>query len=176
MRSKEKNSRLLSIIFCVFLLFLFLLVKYQGPVVVNSLYQNGRIDLLNTLTFAQGRQPLEFYSGQMEEFYLGPLGVLIAGIFLLFLSVNYLQGVSAAALAGIIFIFLVLTKFEVLFFPPYGELVAGPYAEASWLFRHSFDYAGLIQQDNFSQGGPKVYLFSVYPTIAALMMKFSPSE
>jgi len=64
-----------------------------------------------------------------------------------------------------------LPKFEILFFPPFGDSASGPFAEAIWLVKNSFNYVGLAKQPGFIDGGPKVYLFSIYPTFLALQMK-----
>jgi len=51
--------------------------------------------------------------------------------------------------------------------------MGGSLSEAVWLYRHNFDYVGLFQQKSSIYGGPKFFLFSLYPGLMALLMKIS---
>ena len=118
---------------------------------------------------------LTITSFMMENMVFGPLHMLIAG--LVFLGINwvYLKDVSLKKYFLAVFIFLCVTKFEILFWPPYGDSASGPCAEAIWLARHNFNYVSLAAQRSFLAGGPKVYLFSIYPAFLALLIKLIPN-
>lgn len=121
-------------------------------------------------------QSLEYYLGQIELLWWGPLLALWAAGLWGWVVLRYLTKVSAFRFGAAVFLFLLLSKFKVLFFPPYGgDTITGPFAEAVWLKRHQFDYAGLLQQPGYTQGGAKVYMLSFYPTLLAWQMTiFSP--
>ena len=160
----------------LFLSLLFLGTKYLGPRYIQHLYQNQEIDLFNIIIKAPSQHaPLSFYLGRIHEIIIGPFSQVFAGLFLLSLIYLYFRQVSLKIFALIIFIFLVITKYEVLTFPPYGDAIGGPFAEAIWLFQNSFNYQGLLNQPGYAAGGPKVYIFSIFPTYLALLMKCSPS-
>ncbi|MFA5088706.1 MAG: hypothetical protein WC552_06700 [Candidatus Omnitrophota bacterium] len=149
---------------------LFYLLKLQGAQAVGELYQQGRFDILNRLTGAQQQQVLGFYLGEMERKVLGPASVLGAGVLFMVFSLVFLQKASPVRFAIAVFIFFLLSKPEVLFFPPYGDAIGGPFAEGVWLFRNGFNYLGLFHEPRYIDGGPSVYVFSIYPTYLAILM------
>jgi len=175
MNLSKKQKDVVFGVLLVVLILSFFLVKFQSPQWIKSLYDNDSFGMLNRITSAEGQQSLDFYLGKAEDSLFGPLSILISMVFFLIFALRFFKGCRLWQFALAVFVFLVITKADVLSFPPYGELVAGPYAEATWLSNNSFDYVGLANEKNFSQGGPKVYLTSIYPTIAAFLMKISPT-
>ncbi len=154
-------------------------IQYKSPSFVESLYRNEKLSLLNNMTGVTTERRLEFYLGRAQETVFGPLSQLISGglltaFALLFLSSPVKRGAGFWGFWLAVFVYLILTKYNVLFFPPYGDAIGGPFAEAIWLKRHSFDYQGLFLQPGYAQGGARVYFFSIYPTFLALLMKMFP--
>ncbi|OGX07265.1 MAG: hypothetical protein A2Z88_06235 [Omnitrophica WOR_2 bacterium GWA2_47_8] len=119
--------------------------------------------------------PLNFYLGEAERLFFGPLGQIISGSLFLCFCLFYGKQLTPKVFGAAVFFYLLITKSEVLFFPPYGDAVGGPFLEAVWLSRHGFDYGGLFHQTGYALGGPKVYVFSIYPTFLALLLKLIPS-
>ena len=156
------------------LAFLSLALRFLGSQVVYALCDNYTFSILNILSGARGQHVPDFYVGRIQETIFGPLSVLASGLAFLFFALRYLKEANWKSFALCVFIYLLFAKFEILFFPPYGDSVSGPFVEAMWLSRHNFDYARLSQETLFIRGGPKVYLFSLYPTFIALLMKFVP--
>lgn len=151
---------------------LFCIVKFGGPFWVRTLFEHGKINFLNAFLSVSGEAPsLTLYLGLAEQNIFGPAGQVLAATSLILFSFFYLQRVSLVRFGICIFFFILATKAEVLFFPPYGDAIGGPFAEAWWLAQNNFDYAGLFHQPDFARGGPRVYLFSIYPTYVALWMK-----
>ena len=101
--------------------------------------------------------------------------MVLSGLALLLICRRYLNNSNGLVFGAVIFAYLLITKWEVLFFPPYGETGAGPLAEAIWLYRHHFDYVGLFHQNTYNSGGPKIYFFSIYPGFIALLLTLMPS-
>jgi len=131
---------------------------------------------LNNLLHVTGENTsLTYYLGWTYEKLLGPLSQMIAAITLGVLSLAYTKNITCKSFILIIFTFLLVLKWEVLFFPPYGDAIGGPFAEAIWLYQNNFNYAQLVQQPDYALGGPRVYVFSVYPTYLALWMKLISS-
>jgi hypothetical protein len=119
---------------------------------------------------------LEFYLGRAQETFFGPLAQIISGLLFCAFALLFLKGVNKRVFGVSVFIYLILTKFEVLFFPAYGDAIGGPFAEAIWLSRNSFDYIGLFKQPSYALGGPQVYVFSIYPAFLAILLKLIPSS
>lgn len=66
---------------------------------------------------------------------------------------------------------LLILGHEAIFFPPYWDSVLGLFAEASWLADHDFDYMALAyEQSGYVAGGPRVYFFSIYPSLQAMLL------
>lgn len=60
--------------------------------------------------------------------------------------------------------------------PSYWDGTLGPMAQAVWLHQNNFDYHALIHDvPGYYWGGPRVYLWSVYPPFLALMMRLTGS-
>lgn len=170
----KSNPFIFWIPFLVFLVLYFFL-KIISPVFIEKLYYQGSVELFNRLLGVVGEKSLEFYQGRLQEVFWGPFIQIISISLLIGFSLKYLQNVRLSIFACAVFLYLLITKFEVLFFPPYGETGAGPLAEAVWLYRHHFDYIALAHQPNVDQGGPKVYLFSLYPSFVAGLLTVLPS-
>jgi hypothetical protein len=113
--------------------------------------------------------------GQIDERVVGPLCELISGTLFAIFALLFLSTASARKFGIAVFAYLLLTKLEVLFFPPYGDAIGGPFAEAIWLKHNGLNYAGLLHQPGYAMGGPKVYFFSIYPTYLALTMMLIPN-
>ncbi|HSV44003.1 MAG TPA: hypothetical protein VLJ10_05550, partial [Candidatus Bathyarchaeia archaeon] len=149
---------------------LYAVVKYGGPVWVDHAFMHGQVSLLNNLFSLSEPRPLEFYLGTAQQEIFGPISQAIAAIVFILFSLRYLKGASLFRFIIWTGLFLLLTKPEVLGFPPYGDAIGGPFAEAIWLKSNHFNYAGLLQQPDYAAGGPRVYVFSIYPTYLALWM------
>lgn len=175
MRLSRRQQGILLGIVLVLLAAVFYLVKCKGYLLVEDLYHQGRYDFLNRITVSEGQPSLDYYQGKMEEEVWGPIYQTVAGLALLLFAVFFLRKSSLPVFALTIFVFLLMTKWEVLFFPPYGDAIGGPFAEGIWLAQNSFNYLGLAQQDGYMQGGPKVYVFTIFPTYLALGMTLIPS-
>lgn len=106
--------------------------------------------------------------------FSGTLQVVLSGLAFLILGRFYLSRVNGMIFGLSVFLFLLVTKWDILGTPPYGDSVGGPFVEAIWLYRHHFDYLGLAQQPGYIEGGAKVYLFCIYPTFLAILMKLIP--
>jgi hypothetical protein len=96
---------------------------------------------------------------------------VFSGLAFLFLGLRFLSQATFIKLVIFFFAYFLTTKWDILFFPPYGDSASGPMMEAVWLLHNHFDYIKLSQQPLFIVGGPKAYLFSLYPTLQALLMK-----
>lgn len=153
---------------------LYLIVKLVGPLLVVRLFDGNSWTLLNTLTTSHEQQTLDYYQGLMQDLVFGPIIQTLSFVLLALMLWRYCRNVSLKVFALIIFVFLLITKWEVLSFPPYGDAIGGPFAEALWLFEHNFDYVGLFHQPTFTVGGPRVYFFSIYPGFLALTLKVIP--
>lgn len=153
---------------------LFYLCKFYSPVYTQNLFQKQEFAFLNRIAQSEGTQSLDFYQGRVEEVIFGPLAQLLGGLLFAAFCFKISPSFGRKRFAWLIFIYLLITKFEVLFFPPYGDAVGGPFAEALWLKNNSFNFAGLLQQPNFMAGGPRVYGVCVYPAYLALCLKLIP--
>ena len=165
---------LFAVLFCSSVVF-FLIFKYFTPLAIGVFYRHAQFGPLNILAFSDGLQSLEFYLGRIEDFWNGPLAIVSSSIALLALGKIFLIDANPRKFFLSVFIFIIVTKFEAIFFPVYGELAAGPFAEAVWLLQNHFNYAALVGQPSFTEGGPKVYLSSIYPTFLAFLMRLTPS-
>ncbi len=163
-----------SIFFLLFGWAVYFIFKLAGPAWIARLFKEKAFVLLNSLSLNQGIQTLDFYQGRIQETFLGPATQSLAFVLLAFMLWQYFRDVSVKVFAVIIFIFLLITKYEVLFFPPYGDSIGGPFAEGLWLYQHGFNYVGLFNEPNFTVGGPRVYFFSLYPGFLALTLKLIP--
>lgn len=169
MRCLEKNLIVIPAI--LLFVFFFFLIKYGSSGLVEYWHARGEFPLLNTLANSIGEQGIDFYQGQIEDFVAGPLGSLMAGLALMFFSWRFLRQSSPQVFGAVIFIYFFLTRPEILFYPPYGESITGPFSDAVWLFRNNLDYAGLLQQETFTTGGPLIYPMDLYPLFLAALMK-----
>ena len=169
-----------TIFLVIFFLFLgvFYYLRSQGAACITGWYDAREFEWLNKLSgirVAGDPMSLHFYLGRIEENTLGPLTQLISGLLFAGFALVFLSETSPRKFGFAVFLYLILTKFDVLLFPPYGDAIGGPFAEAIWLKNNGFDYSELIHQPGYAAGGPKVYVFSVYPTYLALLMKVLPN-
>ncbi|MDP2652657.1 MAG: hypothetical protein Q8Q08_01355 [Candidatus Omnitrophota bacterium] len=174
-RGRPMASKLIPVLLIAFLAGIFVFLKFYGPVWIEQQYRLGHTDLLNRLLGEIQPQKLEFYLGRGEEVLWGPASQAASGMaFLLFVWI-FLRDAGFWRFFAAVWLFLIATKWDVLGFPPYGDAVGGPFAEAIWLKQNGFNYAGLFQQPGYAQGGAKVYMFSIYPTFLAVLMSGIPS-
>ena len=82
---------------------------------------------------------------------------------------------AAVVFCGIFF-FLLIFRWEAITFPPYWDSVLGIFHEAAWLADHHFNYHLLAtEQPSYLEGGARVYFWTVYPSLQALLMTICPS-
>ena len=149
--------------------------KLASPWLVDILRAGDQGTLLNVLTSAQGIVPAEFYIGQLDDRFLGPISVLCSGLAFLLIGLKFLPRLVGRRLFLYFLAYFFITKWETFVFPSYGDSASGPMMEAVWLLQNNFDFIKLSQQPLFIIGGPKAYLFSIYPAFQALLMKLTPS-
>ncbi len=169
-----RSQIFLGVVFFVGIIF-FILIKYQTPVYIKSLYQHQNYPQLNKLTLSKDTQSLDFYLGRAEDVLWGPAAQLISGFIFLIFCLRFLRESNCLIFVLGIVLYFCLTRPEILFFPPYGDAIGGPFAEGLWLADNHFDYAGLFHQPGYAEGGPRVYLFSIFPTYLAILLKLIPS-
>ncbi|MBF0385873.1 MAG: hypothetical protein HQL27_08390, partial [Candidatus Omnitrophica bacterium] len=166
---RPKNNLFWVVVFALLAAAFFL--KFYIPVLIENIYLSGKVGILNKILSSSETRPLGFYQGRLEEVFWGPFSVIcFYSAFLLF-SLRFLIDAKPKTFIISVFLFLLVAKFEILFYPPFGDTIGGPFTEASWLFRNNFDYLGLTRQESFIKGGPKIYIFSVYPAYLAILMK-----
>lgn len=156
------------------LVVLFYAVRLGSPHLVESWYSSGKLGLLNKITGAETLESLGYYYGACENALFGPLAILLSGSAFLLFGWVYLKRSGIFIFSLAVLGYFILTRWEVLFYPPYGDTASGPLSEGIWLLQNSFDFAALSRQPGIVEGGPKVYLFSIYPAFQALLMKFLP--
>ena len=160
-----------SAIVIVLLLALYWLILLMGPKITASLFERGQTAILNSWTGNTAVEPVEFYLGRTMETLWGPVAQALGGLVLIVLVLGPLRQAGGWIFFGVLCAFLLVTKANILLMPPYGDAVGGPFAEGLWLARNNFDYAALARQPDYSQGGPRVYFFSIFPSYLALLMK-----
>lgn len=150
----------------VLLTALFLYFKLAGSYVIESLYQQGHFEVLNFLANSSGHRPLDYYLGQVVDVTFGPLSVAITGILLISISHFTLKDSGFKKFALAIFCFLLASKFDVLFNPPYGDPIVAQLAEGIWLAQNHFDYIGLYHQPTLHELG---YFITIYPAFIGIL-------
>jgi len=159
----------------VFLSALVLLLNFNSASLIEQYFNEGRFDLLNKLAQSKGNLTLDYYLGEIEDTFTGPLSNTVYHVLFALFALMYLKNSRIRTYCLFVFIFLIITKFNVLFYPPYGDAIGGPFAEAIWLANNHFDYAGLAAQAGYNEGGPRVYFLSIYPAYLAILYKCIPS-
>ena len=174
----DRKSRaqwfLFLLIVCGSLLFL---LNMKFPSAVEKCYSQGQTALLRKISFTDENvsRPLDYYVGKIEDVWVGPFtSVVTGGLFLLF-CLWFLQRASALKFWAATMFYLVLSRPQVLFNPPYGDGLFGVLSEPLWLIRHHLDWVGATLQNSFIQTGPLMYPESIYPKFIALLLYFSPS-
>jgi len=127
------------------------------------------------LLSSSGTQSLDYYLGEFQETFTGPVTSLISGLLLLFFCLKYLKGSCALKFGFIVFLYLLVTKFFILFEPPYGESITALFSDTIWLYRHKLDYLALLKQETFTTGGPQIYPTSLYPYFLSFIMTIFPT-
>jgi hypothetical protein len=162
-------------VFALLNLSLVIVLNVNSETIVQNLFTQKKWGELNQLADTNGQKSLDYYLGRAEDKFFGPVTNVISHIVFVMFAFLYLQKTSARVFALSVFVFLVISKWNVLFYPFYGDAIGGPFAEAWWLAQNNFDYAGLLQQPGYELGGPRVYFFSIFPTFLAILMKFAPT-
>ncbi len=171
---KRPDTKLITVFF-ILLAAAFFLIKYQSPSWVKMFYANGTIVGLNDFLNLYQDKSLNYYLGRYEDVVFGPLCQVISGMLFVAFSLLYLRETRFWKFTLAVFVYLTLTKLEVLFFPPYGDAIGGPFMESLWLAKNNFDYVKLFHQPSYAEGGPRVYMFSIYPTyLGALIALIKP--
>jgi len=155
----------------------FTVLNVKFPAMAEGLYAQRKIDLLKKISFTDEKQirPPAYYIGKIEDAWVGPLTSLVSGGLFLLFCLWFLQGAGGFNFGAAAFLYLLLSRFQVLFYPPYGDSLFAVLSEPLWLVRHHLDWIGLLQQKTFALGGPLQYPESIYPQFIALLMYFSPS-
>lgn len=152
-----------------------ILLNLKFPEFIKQHYQNKNFKLLNQLADVGNELSQDYYQGKIDDRLLGPMTNVISFLMLICFCFKYAERLPFVRFGFLIFIFLVISKFNILFYPPYGDAVGGPFAEALWLKDHHFNYAGLLQQPGYLEGGQKVYVFTSYPTYLAVLYTLIPN-
>jgi len=72
---------------------------------------------------------------------------------------------------------LTIWRWDVVRDPPYCDFALGLFVEADWLAKHDFDYWRLrYVEPPGNDGGPRVYMTSVLPTLVALLFRTGLSQ
>jgi len=72
----------------------------------------------------------------------------------------------------LVWLALVVWRFEIIASPPYWDAAMGMFLEANFLVETNFDYHRLwYHEKQFTEGGAAVYLISLLPTLYALLLK-----
>ncbi len=172
---QKQNKALIYSVFIFFAL-AYILFYFCGQSAVQTLYQKSCFNLLNKLTDSHQDQSLNYYLGKIENTFLGPIKSLLSGSLFLLFAYQYLRQATFFRFTLAVFVYLILTRPEVLSYPPYGESITGPFSDAIWLTQNNLNYVGLLHQDTFAKGGPQIYPLSIYPLFLSLLMKLSVSS
>lgn len=170
---RPKTTHIWIVFAVLFIAYIF--IKLYGDPIVQNLYEDKKIELLNQLTGASAQQPLSFYQGKLENILWGPAKSLLAGLLFLMVCWKYLRMAGPFYFGLAVLFYLILSRPEVLTYPPYGESITGPFSDAIWLIQHNMDYIGLLHQDTFAKYGPQIYPLSIYPLFLACLMWILPT-
>ena len=132
------SKKFWSLFTVVFVFYAFL--QWKFPAFVHHVYHSPGIETIDRWFRIPSAMPLNFYLGEAERLFFGPLGQIISGSLFLCFCLLYGKQLTPKVFGAAVFFYLLITKSEVLFFPPYGDAVGGPFLEAVWLSRHGFDY------------------------------------
>jgi len=157
------------------LLPLYFLSKMFASPIIEWLFTQESFNLLNVLAGISAPQSLDFYLGIINDRIIGPAQSLTTGLFFTGLCLIYLQKNRMRTFVFAVLSFLIISKWEVLLFPPYGDSLLGPFTDAVWLVRHSLDYPALLAQGSFDTGGPQIYPASIYPLFLSTLMYYLPN-
>jgi len=169
-----KNKTIILGLVFLFCFLSYYAIKFCNYAYIEKLYASGNTAFLNKITKVKEAQTLDFYLGRAQETFFGPISQVISGLLFCVICLLFFKNGNKKIFGLAIFVYLLLTKFEVLLFPPYGDAIGGPFAEAIWLSRNSFNYIELIRQPGYAWGGAQVYVFSIYPTFLAVLLKIIP--
>jgi len=155
---------------------LFFTIKFGSPYFVDTLYQHQKVPLLNFLSQTPDTHTLDYYTGVIQDKLSGPISSVLSGIIFVMLCLGPFKNCGVKAFFSIAFLFLVMTKFETFFNPPYGDPISGPWAEIIWLNNNDFNYIEFFKQPEYAAGGPKVYFFTIFSGLMTLLIRLLPSS
>lgn len=81
---------------------------------------------------------------------------------------------SAGALFAALFVLLAAANAAHLSDPPYWDAVVGVYRQGVWLARHHMDYAGLMREAVYADGGPRVHPLYLFSAVFAGLIRLLP--
>lgn len=167
------RTKILGILLIVILSSFYYFVQQCSPQWISNQYQEQNFQLLNHLSASAQNESLDYYLGRIEVNIFGPIKSILSGIFYLICLYLFFRRSRLYLFTLFTFIFLLLTKFEILTFPPYGDALIGPLSGAIWLVRNNMDFMGLLKQPTFIESGPLIYPVSIYPPFLAIMLKIT---
>ncbi len=154
---------------------LFFLIKHKGYLFTEYLFDRQAFDLLNTISGFDGTHSLDFYIGEVENSLLGPIQTFVSLLAVVLFSLKYLPGTSTLQFGAAIMGYLLVTRPEILLYPPFGEGITGPFSDTVWLYQNNLNYFELLRQPTFTTGGPQIYPTALYPLFVAVVMRLIPS-
>jgi hypothetical protein len=154
---------------------LIIFLHQNYPSQIDKLYQGKQFATLNHWAGETEERSLDYYVGTIEDRWVGPLTNTVCHLLFAAFCLLYLREATRFQFWLAVFIFLIVTKFEVLFYPFYGDAIGGPFAEGYWLAQNHFNFIGLSQQPGYNAGGPQVYLTTIYPAFLGILLKLIPS-
>ena len=175
-RVQKKRSLTFGVLFLI-LGSLLVVINTQFPSVAEGLYSRGESGILRKIALSDAKEirPLDYYTGKIEDAWLGPLTSLVSGGLFMLFCLWFLQGADVFKFGAATFLYLLLSRSQVLFYPPYGDALLAVLSEPLWLVRHHLDWIGLLHQKSFYLGGVLQYPGSIYPQFIAILLHFSPS-
>jgi len=169
-----KNNRRFWLLISV-LAACFYIVKHASFRLVEQLYLSKQFEFLNFFSKGTGEMPLGFYQGELTNYLFGPLQMVIAGVVFLLIALKYYQKSSMMTFGLAVLAYFVFTRFEVLFYPPYGEAMTGPFTDTVWLYQNNFDYLDFMKQKTYLKGGAQIYPLSIFPIFLVGLMHVIPN-
>ena len=154
---------------------IFFSLEILGDQITTDLFDRGDFELLNKVSGAKENQPLGFYVGHVENEVFGPIKSLTSGMLFLIFALFYLQGASMRKFGLAIFVFLLIFKFKILFYPPYGEAVNGPFFDVLWFLEKSFNFTAFVGNCKEGLCMLPVYPLSCFPFLLFILIKILPT-
>jgi len=169
-----KKDNLIFLFFITFSILLFYSLQISSEHITQWLFTD-HIKFLDVVTGGRQLRPLEYYLGEAENDLWGPLKSLLSGGIFFTLALRYLRFATPWQFGLACFIYILASRPEVLFNPPYAEAINGPFTDAVWLLQNNLNWFSLLKQENSFAGGPQTYPLSIFPLILAVLIKIAPS-